>query len=145
MLYFTSYLYDTYVASSIIELTRVARAWLFVKISNRGESNRMDLATAPYGVNASDTFAAAVRKRHGRELSTQLHSTVRNGQWWIDQFARAGFRHHHNVKLVSWACCGLVLHKERKTRRHCTRIPHRSSLDARHAFTSQTHVGTCGA
>ena len=45
------------VDEAVNELTRVARSWLLLKISNRAESMRMDKIEAPVGQKQSDTFA----------------------------------------------------------------------------------------
>ena len=103
---------------AVRELTRVARNWLFLKISNRAETIRMNSTIAPIapiaprGVGARDTFAAAVRKRTGHELPPQLHTTIQPVRWWVDRFATTPFRQHHRVGLESWACCGVVLYKD---------------------------------
>lgn len=101
------------VDAAVRELTRVARSWLFLKISNRGESSRMDRIKAPVGRDASDTFANVVRRKYNRDLPLQLHTTVRDGDWWIAKFTDSGFHLHHHIKMPSWACCGFVLHVNR--------------------------------
>ena len=100
------------VPQAVREVARVARTWLVLKISNRAETVRMDRTIAPHGVGRKDTFATAVHKRTGHVLPPQLHTTVQPPRWWIDQFATVGFREHHQVGLVSWACCGFVLRRE---------------------------------
>ena len=93
------------------ELTRVARTWLLLKISNRGESMSMHRLKAPF---ANATFANAVKQRHDRDLPPQLHTTVHGADWWIEKFKKAGFEHHHSMSLPPWACCGFVLRRGRE-------------------------------
>lgn len=90
------------------ELARVARTWLLLKISNRVESMSMHRLKAPF---ANATFASELRRRHGRELPPQLHTTVHGADWWIQKFREVGFERHHSISLPSWACCGFVLRR----------------------------------
>ncbi len=98
------------VDTAVREFVRVARSWLFLKISNRGESSRMNRIKAPVGRNANDTFSNVIRRKYNRDLPPQLHTTVRDGNWWISKFKSYGFYLHHHIKLPNWACCGFVLH-----------------------------------
>ena len=96
------------VSTAVNELARVARTWMFLKISNRGESSRMDRIKAPFG---KDTFAKVVRERYNRDLPPQLHTTVHDAAWWISKFQAVGFFKHHTINLAYWACCGFVLRR----------------------------------
>jgi len=56
-------------------------------------------------------------------LPTQLHLTVRNTHFWLDQFAAAGFVLHHRLEeVMKWQakfkhlCCSFVLERDAPTR-----------------------------
>ena len=94
------------VDAAVVELARVAREWMLLKISNRPEYTRMQTTKAPFG---NGTFAKEVRHRYKRELPPQLHTSVHGADWWIAKFKAAGFVHHRTIHVPSWACCAFVL------------------------------------
>jgi len=99
------HLAESEVDAAVGELTRVAKRFLFLKISNRKEH-----------------WPAKVP---GANLPAALHQTVRPRAFWVDRFAGAGFTLHHALedsRAYRWMrrfpkmCCSLVLQRRGEAR-----------------------------
>jgi len=98
------------VQPAVAELTRVARRFLFLKISNRADQAGPDLPKLASRGGVAATSATAI--------PTTLHLTVRQPDFWIERFATAGFVLHHTLedaKGYGWLktgarhmCCSFV-------------------------------------
>jgi SAM-dependent methyltransferase len=93
------------VDAAVGELTRVARQFLFLKISNRKDQKGPDLPR----------LAQA-----GEAVPDTLHLTVRPQEFWLERFLRAGFILHHTLEDSAgfgWLrknphmCCSFVLRR----------------------------------
>ena len=101
------------VGAATRELARVARSWLLLKIANRVEHGTLEKSRVRVGEAKGQTFEEALARRgveHER-LPKQLHATVRDAAWWLEQFEAVGFRLHRNVATRGYACCAFVLRR----------------------------------
>ena len=94
------------VKPAIAELARVARSFLFLKISNRRDQAGPDLPRL------------AAEKGPSIKVPDTLHLTVKPPNFWIEGFAQAGFVLHHTLedeRQYEWLkykaahmCCSFV-------------------------------------
>ena len=99
------------VEAAVRELARVTRAWMFLKISNRHESVRMNRTRTAFSNETClrCTYTEAARVRFGVDVPKHLHAAVHPERWWVQRFARAGFVHNATIPVPGWACCAFVL------------------------------------
>lgn len=86
---------------ALLEITRVARKAIFVKISNR--------------VEGTNVYTKRLQEQHGSSVPTQLHATVRGPSFWIPKFAAAGWPLHSMLETHSrvlqkhmFICCHYI-------------------------------------
>ena len=87
------------------EIARVARRWLFLKVSNRKDHR--------------GTHLPRLAEEHGNQsVPASLHLTIKPMRFWVEAFERHGFRLHHTLedstafgwmKRVRDMCCSFVL------------------------------------
>lgn len=96
------------VQTAVIEMARVTRKWMFLKVSNRLESIRMHNTKAPF---ANSTYARAAMKQFGHKVPPHLHTAVHGMEWWVDAFNNTGFKLNtkYKIRVPVWACCAFVL------------------------------------
>ena len=101
---------DAEVPTAVAEMARVTQRYMFLKISNRLESIKMQHTRAPY---SNDTYARAAMKQFGHKVPPHLHTSVHGQEWWVDAFNQTEFRpsNKYRIRVPSWACCAFVLER----------------------------------
>ena len=91
------------VDAAVGEISRVARRFLFLKISNRKDATGLQLPRLA---------------RSGVSVPATLHLTVKPIEFWVERFERKGFSLHHALEdtpSFGWLrqqrhmCCSIVL------------------------------------
>lgn len=102
------------VARAIAELTRVARQYLILKISNRHEGVRMNRTRAPVqeSVGGGATFGDRVRAEGDSVLPSSLHLTVHGQLNWWRRFDKSGFVLASTIRVPRYSCCAFVLRRK---------------------------------
>ena len=92
------------------ELARVAKQWMFLKISNRTEHERMERTGIPS--DRTRTFAAAAAEEFNVTVPTHLHTAVHHPEWWTTRFAAVGFGYNATIRTPPRACCAFALQRK---------------------------------